>query len=73
MRKMIRINPDGVDLTCALGWPALRKANLKSKTSLETWICRNLDLQKLGFAWSFDSNIRKSASHAGMQMLESDH
>ena len=59
----IQNHASGVDLTFATPWSRIRKANVKSKTPLETYICW----------WSFDSNICKSACQIGMQMLESDH
>jgi len=51
-----------VDLTLATSQPRVREANVKSKTALETHICR----------CPFDSNIRKDRCRNGMQMLEPD-
>jgi hypothetical protein len=53
----------GADLTFAPARPRVRKANVKSKTPLESYICQ----------WSFDSNIRKSGRWDGMRMLQLDH
>src|SRR6516225_1907262 len=50
--------PQRSELTSLPYWQRARKANVKSKTPLETCICE----------WSFDSNIRKmpAATNAGM-------
>jgi hypothetical protein len=48
-----------VDLTFAPHQPRPRKAKFKSKTALETYICR----------WSFDSNIRKDDCCNGMRVV----
>ena len=54
----------GADLTFATLMAGIsREANVKSKAPLKSIFCQ----------WSFDSNIRESASCDGARMLESDH
>jgi hypothetical protein len=52
-----------VDATFVSVFPRTVIAEVKSKTPLETYICR----------WSLDSNIRQKARGNGIGMSESDH
>src|SRR5271154_3963239 len=61
-RRIIPTSAGVVDLTFDSVSPRVLQANVKSKTTLESYICW----------WSHDSNIRKSGRRAGVRMLESD-